>query len=306
MIKQQTLKNKFSLTGYGLHTGRMVTITFNPASVNHGYKIRRVDLPECPVINAVAGNVTNTDRGTTLSENGIVAGTVEHGMSALYASGIDNCLIDIDAPEFPIMDGSSALYIKAINEVGTVKQNSERIYFEINEVISVESGNSKLKLLPDNHFSAKVKIKFPSSVIAEQETELNGLTEFATGFAQCRTFVFVREIEELLKRGLIKGGGLNNAIIIYDTPLKQSEFDALADAMNAPRHPSEKLGFILDRPLVFDNEPARHKLLDLIGDIALVGKRIKGRIVAECPGHKVNNIFARTITEMLCKQKRES
>lgn len=306
MDKQQTLKDKFSLTGYGLHTGRMVTITFNPAPANHGYKIRRVDLPESPVIKALAHNVTNTDRGTTLCENGIIAGTVEHGMAALYASGIDNCMIDIDAPEFPIMDGSSALYIKAINETGIAEQDAERNYLEVNEEIEVESGSSKLKLLPDTHFNAEVKIKFPSSVLTEQCAVLNNLTEFTPGFAQCRTFVFVREIEELLKRGLIKGGSLNNAIVIYDTPIEQSVLDALADAMNAPRHPADKLGYILSRPLSFDNEPARHKLLDLIGDIALVGKRIKGCIVAECPGHKVNNIFARAISESLCRTKKES
>lgn len=306
MEKQQTLKDKFSLTGYGLHTGRMVTITFNPAPANHGYKIKRVDLPDCPVIEALAHNVTNTDRGTTLCDNGIVVGTVEHGMAALYASGIDNCLIDIDAPEFPIMDGSSALYIKAITETGIAEQDAERNYLEVNEEIEIESGSSKLRLLPDTHFNADVKIKFPSSVLTEQCAVLNNLTEFTPGFAKCRTFVFVREIEELLKRGLIKGGSLNNAIVIYDTPIEQSVLDSLADAMNAPRHSADKLGYILSRPLSFDNEPARHKLLDLIGDIALVGKRIKGRIVAECPGHKVNNIFARAISESLCGTKKES
>lgn len=280
-------------------------ISFNPAPENHGYKIRRIDLPESPVINATAGNVTNTDRGTTLSENGIVAGTVEHGMAALYATGIDNCLIDIDAPEFPVMDGSSALYLEAISNAGIIEQNSERSYYMVNEEIAVESGSSKLRLLPDDHFSAEVKIKFPSLVLEEQEAELNNLTEFAPGFAQCRTFVFVREIEELLKRGLIKGGSLDNAIVIYDTPVAQSVLDALADAMTAPRHPADKLGYILTRPLSFYNEPARHKLLDLIGDIALVGRRFQGHIVAECPGHKVNNIFARAIREKICHQMRE-
>lgn len=303
MTKQLTLKNKFCLTGYGLHTGRMVTITFNPAPVNHGYIIRRVDLPGRPVIKAIAHNVTNTDRGTTLSENGIVAGTVEHGMAALFASGIDNCLIDIDAPEFPIMDGSSAMYITAIYDAGIVKQDAERTDIEPTEEISISSGCSKLRLLPASHFSAEVKIKFPSRVLTEQEAKLNDLAEFTPDFSQCRTFVFVREIEELLRRGLIKGGSLNNAIVIYDTPMEPNVIDALADAMNAPRHPAEQLGFILSRPLAFDNEPARHKLLDLIGDLALVGKRIKGRIDAECPGHKVNNIFAREITERLCGQR---
>lgn len=305
-MMQQTLKDKFSLTGYGLHTGRMVTITFCPSPVNYGYKIRRVDLPESPVINALSHNVSDTNRGTTLSENGVIVRTVEHVMAALYSAGIDNCLIDVDAPEFPIMDGSSALYIKAINDVGIVEQDTERKYFEPTEEISIEIGSSKLKLLPENNFKAEVKIKFLSSVLAEQDAVLNDLTEFVPEFSQCRTFVFVREIEDLLKRGLIKGGNLNNAIVIYDILMEQSVLDTLADAMDTPRHPADKLGFILNHALFFDNEPARHKLLDLIGDIALVGKRIKGHIVAECPGHKVNNIFARAIVESICKQKKKS
>jgi UDP-3-O-[3-hydroxymyristoyl] N-acetylglucosamine deacetylase/3-hydroxyacyl-[acyl-carrier-protein] dehydratase len=300
MVNQCTLKSSFSLEGKGLHTGLNIHITFNPAPENHGYKIRRVDVPGLPIIEALAENVTETQRGTVLSANGVRVGTVEHAMAALYACEIDNCLIDVDGPEFPILDGSSILFVSKVKEVGVRQQNAKREYISIKrkkiKVMDKATGSSML-LLPDDSFNIQSRISFNSMLLKQQDATMNDLSEFTRDFASARTFVFVREIEPLLNNNLVKGGDLDNAIVIYDKPIEQEKLDRLADMIGVKRKDSNKLGYIMNKPLLYPNEPARHKLLDIIGDLALVGQFIKGKVIANCPGHKINNLFARAIRE---------
>ncbi len=297
MTHQKTLKSSFSLSGKGLHTGLNITVKFCPAPENHGYKIKRVDLEDQPIIEAIADNVTETQRGTVVGKKDVFVSTIEHGMAALYAAGIDNCLIEVDAPEFPILDGSAIYYANEIEKVGIEEQNAERDYFVIKKKIEVkdEETGASLLILPDEEFSINTLISFNSPVLSNQFATLDSLTQFKEEIAAARTFVFVREVEPLLTHNLIKGGDLDNAIVIYDKELPQAELDRLADLMNVPHKTTNQLGYLNNKPLVFDNEPARHKLLDLIGDLALIGKFIKGRVVATRPGHKINNKLARLI-----------
>lgn len=295
--KQHTIKEEFTLKGKGLHTGLDIEITFCPAPENHGYKIRRVDLEGQPEIDAVAENVTGTKRGTVLSKNNVQVSTVEHALAALYASEIDNCLIEVNAPEFPILDGSAIEYIREIERVGLQEQSVEREYYIVKNKLEVkdpETGSSIL-VLPDDRFGANVLISFDSVFLDNQYATLDNLKNFGREIAASRTFVFVRDIEPLLQNNLIKGGDLDNAIVIYERQIGQDRLDQLADTMGVKHKDATQLGYIMNKPLVFSNEPARHKLLDLIGDIALIGRPIQGRIIATCPGHKVNNQFARII-----------
>lgn len=296
MQKQNTLAGSFTLEGKGLHTGLDIQITFNPAPENHGYKIKRTDLEGQPVLDALAENVETTQRGTVISKNGVKVGTVEHAMAALYALGVDNCLIEVNAPEFPILDGSARYYVENIQRVGLTEQNAYRDYYIVKHKIEVkgESGAS-LMLLPDDNFSANVLVSYDSPVLSNQYATMNDLSEFPTEIAASRTFVFVREVEALLQNNLIKGGDLDNAIVIYDQKISQESLDKLADMMGLPHKNVQDLGYINNKPLVFDNEPARHKLLDVIGDLALIGKPIRGRIIATHPGHGINNKLARVI-----------
>lgn len=297
MQKQKTLAASFSLKGKGLHTGLDIEITFNPAPENHGYKIKRTDLEEQPVIDALAENVVATQRGTVLKKNNVQVSTIEHAMAALYAFEIDNCLIEVNAPEFPILDGSARYFAEAIQKVGSVEQNAPRDYYIVKHKIEVkdEESGASLIILPDEKFTVNVLVSFDSPVLNNQFASMNDLSEFPSELAASRTFVFVREIEMLLNNNLIKGGDLDNAIVIYDQKLPQESLDKLADMMNVPHLNLKELGYINHEPLVFDNEPARHKLLDVIGDVALIGKPIRGRIIATRPGHKINNQFARMI-----------
>lgn len=296
MQKQNTLAGSFTLEGKGLHTGLNIRITFNPAPENHGYKIKRTDLEGQPVLDALAEHVETTQRGTVISKNGITVGTVEHAMAALYALGVDNCLIELNAPEFPILDGSARYYVENIQRVGLAEQNAYKDYYIVKHKIEVkdETGAS-LTLLPDDNFSANVLISYDSPVLSNQYATMNDLSEFPTEIAASRTFVFVREVEALLQNNLIKGGDLDNAIVIYDQKISQESLDKLADMMGLPHKNVQDLGYINNKPLVFDNEPARHKLLDVIGDLALIGKPIRGRIIATHPGHGINNKLARII-----------
>ena len=289
MQKQRTLAASFSLKGKGLHTGLEIEITFNPAPENHGYKIKRVD--------ALAENVASTDRGTVLSKNGVTVGTIEHAMAALYAFEIDNCLIEVNAPEFPILDGSSRFFAEAIQRVGIVEQGAPKDFYIVKHKIEVkdEESGASVVILPDDKFSANVLISFNSPVLSNQFATLNDLSEFPTEIAASRTFVFVREVEMLLQHNLIKGGDLDNAIVIYDQKLPQESLDKLADMMNLPHKQLQELGYVNNEPLMFDNEPARHKLIDVIGDLALIGRPIRGRVIATRPGHKINNQLARLI-----------
>ncbi|MDR1982001.1 MAG: bifunctional UDP-3-O-[3-hydroxymyristoyl] N-acetylglucosamine deacetylase/3-hydroxyacyl-ACP dehydratase [Tannerellaceae bacterium] len=297
MLKQKTLATSFSLQGKGLHTGLSISITFNPAPDNHGYKIKRVDLEGQPVIEALAENVGCTQRGTVISKNGVQVSTIEHAMAALYAFEIDNCLIEVDAPEFPILDGSSRFFVEEILKAGIVEQEAIKDFYIVKQKIEVkddETGSS-LIILPDDKFSINVLISFNSPVLSNQYATLNDLSGFTDEVSASRTFVFVREIEALLNNNLIKGGDLDNAIVIYDQEMPQESLKKLAEELNIPYKDIRSLGYINNKPLVFDNEPARHKLIDVIGDIALIGKPIRGRIIATRPGHKINNQLARMI-----------
>lgn len=297
MQKQKTLAESFSLSGKGLHSGLDIQITFHPAPENHGYKIKRVDIEGEPVIEAVAENVTQTQRGTVVAKNDVYVSTIEHAMAALYAFEIDNCLIEVNAPEFPILDGSSIYYTEAIQKVGVVKQGAPKDYYIVKQKMEVtdEKTGSSLIILPDDKFSLNVLISFDSPVLSNQFATLNDLNEFATEIAASRTFVFVREVEMLLQNNLIKGGDLDNAIVIYDKKIPQESLNQLADMIGIPHKDVQDLGYINNNPLVFDNEPARHKLIDVIGDLALIGKPIRGRVIATRPGHKINNQLARLI-----------
>ena len=286
MLKQKTLKDSFSLSGKGLHTGLELTVTFRPAPDNHGYKIQRTDLEGRPTIDAVADNVTETTRGTVLSKQGVKVSTVEHGMAALYALGIDNCLIEVDGPEFPILDGSALPYVNEIERVGTVEQSAVKDFYIIKSKIEVrdEQSGSSIIVLPDENFSLNVLISYESNILPNQFATLENMADFKNEIAASRTFVFVREIEPLLHAGLIRGGDLDNAIVIYERQMSQENFDKLADVMGVPHMDAARLGYIMHKPLVWPNECARHKLLDIIGDLALIGKPIKGRIIATRPG----------------------
>ena len=300
-MKQRTIKESFSLQGKGLHSGLKTTVTFRPAPVDFGYRIQRIDLEGSPVIIASAENVKHSQRCTLLSVDGVEVATIEHALAALYGCEIDNCLIEVDSPEFPILDGSSIEYVRQIQRVGFEVQAKERIYFEVEEPIEyvdAETG-SYLKLLPADHFRVEVQIVFDSAVLPLQHASLDRLTDFTTDISMCRTFVFIKEIEQLLKHGLIKGGDLDNAIVINDQLIDQQEVDRLADIMGIERKSIDKMGYVMNKPLAFPNEPARHKLLDVIGDVALVGRFIKGHIIANRPGHRVNNLFARKILEQM-------
>ncbi len=304
-MNQITLSGEFSFTGKGLHTGLEVTARFLPAPENHGYKIKRVDLADQPVIDALAENVVATNRGTVIAKGDARVSTIEHALAALYASGIDNSLIEVNAPELPILDGSAKLYCEAIAKVGTVEQKADKDFYYVKQRIEVrdEASGSSIIVLPDDDFSLDVKINFDSKVLNNQFATLDHVGQFASDIAASRTFVFVREVEPLVKNNLIKGGDLDNAIVIYDTPMQQDELDRLADLMGVPRKDVSELGYLNNIPLTSENEPARHKLLDLIGDIALIGRPLKGRIIATRPGHSINTTFAKKIRKEIKHQE---
>ena len=305
MLKQKTLKGSFTLNGKGLHTGVKLTVTFNPAPEHHGYKIQRIDLDDQPIVDAIADNVVDTTRGTVLAKNGVKISTVEHAMAALYAVGIDNCLIQVNGPELPILDGSSKAYIECIQRVGIEEQTAPKDCYIIKSKIEFrdEETGSSIIVLPDDKFSLNVLISYDSKILTNQYATLENMEDFPAEIASARTFVFVREIEPLLNAGLIKGGDLDNAIVIYEKQMTQENFDKLADVMGVPHMDANHLGYINHIPLVWPNEPARHKLLDLIGDLALIGKPIKGRIIATRPGHTINNKFARQMRKEIRKHE---
>lgn len=305
MLKQNTLKEQFSLSGKGLHTGLNLTVTFMPAPPDHGYKIQRIDMPGQPIMDAIAENVIDTQRGTVLGKGEMRCSTVEHAMAALYALGLDNVLIQVDGPEFPILDGSAELYVDAIQRVGILEQDAPKDFYYINKKMEFrdEATGACITLLPDEDFSITSMISFESSVLSSQFATLDNMDKFATEVAAARTFVFVREIEPLLMAGLIKGGDLDNAIVIYEHKTTQENLDKLCQLTGAERHEASELGYLQHKPLVWDNEPARHKLLDIIGDMALIGKPIKGRIIATKPGHTINNKFARMMRKEIRKHE---
>lgn len=303
-MKQKTLKSEFSVSGKGLHTGVHVTATFKPAEVNTGYRIKRIDLEGEPIIEALAENVTETTRGTVVSskaDKNVKVSTIEHALAALYTAGIDNCLIEVDAAELPILDGSAIIYCNKIEEVGIQEQEEEKEYYVVKKRIKVfdpETGSS-LIVLPDDELSMDVMIEFNSPVLSNQFASLEHVSAFKSEIAASRTFVFVREILPLLQMNLIKGGDFDNAIVIHDKEMPKEDLDRLADLMNVPRKQVSELGYLNNKPLVYKNEPARHKLLDLLGDLSLIGRPLKGRIVATKPGHTINTTLAKKIRKEL-------
>lgn len=296
-MKQLTLQAPFSLRGKGLHSGMEITATFLPAPDNHGYKLKRVDLEGQPVIEAVAENVVDTTRGTVLGKNDVKVSTVEHALAALYVAGIDNCLIEVNGPELPILDGSAIQYVEQIERVGLEEQKADKDFYIIKEKkrFKDDETGSMLTIYPDDHFSVEVMVEYNSKVLPNQFAVLDDLSEFKQEVASARTFVFVREIETLLQHGLIKGGDIDNAIVIYDEPVSQENIDRLCDLMSVQRMKVSELGYINPQPLKWDNEPARHKLMDVIGDLALIGRPIKGRVVAVRPGHTINSKFTKMV-----------
>ena len=302
-MKQKTLKGSFSLCGKGLHTGLSLTVTFNPAPENSGYVIQRIDVEGMPIIEAIAENVIDTQRGTVLGKGDVRVSTVEHGLAALYAMGIDNCLIQVNGPEFPILDGSAVQYVNKINEIGTEEQNAPKDWYIIRKKIEVkdEQTGSSITILPDEEFSLTTMCSFNSKFINSQFATLEHINDFVKEIAPARTFVFVRDIEQLLKANLIKGGDLDNAIVMYEKQISQEQLDKLADMIHVEHRDATELGYIQHKPLVWENECTRHKLLDIIGDMALIGKPIKGRIIATRPGHSINNKFARQMRKEIRK-----
>lgn len=304
-MKQTTLSTSFTLSGKGLHTGRQLTAEFCPAPDNHGYKIQRMDLENAPIIDCLADFVVSTNRGTVLGRGDVTVSTVEHAMAALYASGVDNCLIKVNGPELPILDGSAQPFINAIAAVGTVEQKDDKEYYVVKHKIEVvdESSGSKIMILPDDEFSVEVKVNFHSPVLANQYASMEHVNDFATQIAPARTFVFVHEIEPLLSAGLIKGGDLDNAIVIYDRPMDAERLRQIAGIVGVECPTLSSYGYINPSPLQFENEPARHKLLDVVGDIALIGRPLKGKIIATKPGHGINTRLAKDIRRDIKRQE---
>lgn len=304
-MKQTTLKNSFSLSGKGLHTGLEITAEFCPAPDNHGYKFQRIDLEGEPTIDAVAENVKSTNRGTVIGRGDALVSTIEHAMAALYAAGIDNVLIKVNAPEMPILDGSAKEISDAITATGIVEQEADKEFYVVKQKIEVrdDTTGASIEVLPDDEFSIDTMVAFDSPVLPNQFASLDSLAGFNEQIANSRTFVFVREIEPLLNANLIKGGDLDNAIVIYDSPMTQEQLDHIADVVGAPHVKVEEFGYINNRPLEHDNEPARHKLLDVLGDIALIGRPLKGRIIATRPGHSLNTTLAKQIRKELKRQE---
>jgi len=302
--KQKTLAKDVNISGKGLHTGLNVNMTLKPAAVNHGIRFMRIDLEENPVVHAIVDNVVDTSRGTTIDENGVRIGTIEHLMASFSGCGIDNVLIEIDAPEAPILDGSAKSITEAILAAGVIELEADKKYFEIKErieFIDVDKG-IEIVAFPDDHLSITVQIDYNSKVLGNQYASMNALSEFSKEIAPCRTFVFLHELELLVKHNLIKGGDVDNAIIIVDRKVEQNELDRLAKLFNKPKVAVQPEGVLNNIELRFQNEPARHKLLDMVGDLMLVGMPVKARIIASRPGHHANTEFAKILRKAIKKE----
>jgi UDP-3-O-[3-hydroxymyristoyl] N-acetylglucosamine deacetylase/3-hydroxyacyl-[acyl-carrier-protein] dehydratase len=301
--KQRTLAKEISLNGKGLHTGISVTITFKPAPANHGYKFCRVDLPGKPVIDALAEHVTDTSRGTTLVQNNASVSTIEHALAALHGLRVDNALIELNAPEAPVMGGSAWAFVQAINEAGIVNLKEDRSYFTVKQkiVFSDEEHGVDLIVYPDDHLSINVLIDYNSKILGNQYAILDSIDDFEEEICKSRTFVFFHELEPLFKMGLIKGGDLDNAIVILEKEVEQAEIDRIAKLFNRPGITTHTAGILNNTELRYPNEPARHKLLDIMGDLALVGLSIKGKVVATRPGHYANTRLARLMRQEMKK-----
>lgn len=298
-VKQRTIVNPVTVRGAGLHTGQIGEMTFKPAPVNHGIKFKRTDLDSQPVIEADINHVVGTARGTTIGKNGAKVFTIEHVLAALTGLEIDNVLIELNMEEIPIKDGSSRYFVEALEQAGIKAQTADREYIEIKEPVVLELPEQKAKIVaePADDYSLTVVIDFETRVLGEQAASLKNIKKFKTEIANCRTFVFLHELEYLLRNNLIKGGDLSNAIVFVNREVSQKELDRLADLFDKPRVKVKSEGILNNLELHFDNEPARHKLLDVMGDLALLGKPIKGHITAYRPGHQINTEFASVLKE---------
>lgn len=303
--KQRTIQAPISVSGVGLHTGAKVTLTFKPAPGNHGYKFQRTDLPGQPVIDADVDNVVDTARGTTLEQNGARVSTTEHVLAALLGLQIDNALIELDGPEVPILDGSSMPFIIALEKAGAVEQDEERVYFELKENLTFEDPVKKVEMLavPQDEFRITVMVDYNSDLLGTQHASMYNIREFTNEIAKCRTFVFLHELEALLQHNLIKGGDLDNAIVMVDKPVSDESLDYLRKVFKKEDVEVKGRGVLNNTELHFYNEPARHKLLDIVGDLALVGVPLKAHILAARPGHAANVAFAKRIKELIKKER---
>ena len=301
MVKQKTIINEISLTGVGLHTGKEVTMTFKPAPINNGYSFVRVDLEGSPIIEADASYVVNTQRGTNLEKLGVKIQTSEHVLAAFVGCDVDNVIIELNASEPPIMDGSSKYFVEAIEKAGVIEQDAERNYYVVKEVISFldESTGSEILLMPSEDYQVTAMVDFGTKVLGTQNASIKSITEFKSEIANSRTFSFLHELESLLDNGLIKGGDLNNAIVYVDKEISPKTLENLKIAFGKDSISVKPNGILDNLTLHYPNEAARHKLLDVIGDLALVGTRIKGKVIANKPGHFVNTQFAKKLAKMI-------
>lgn len=306
--KQKTIKNEVILSGVGLHTGNKVTLTFKPAPINHGYVFVRKDLEGEPIIEASAEYVINTQRGTNLEKHGVFVNTSEHVLAAVVALDIDNIIIEINAPEPPIMDGSSKHFVEALEKAEIQEQDAERDEFIVKEIISYkdEETGSEIILMPCDNYQITAMVDFGTKVLGTQNATMNSLSEFKTEIANARTFSFLHELETLLDNNLIKGGDLNNAIVYVDKEISNETMDKLKKAFNKEKLSVKPNGILDNLTLRWANEAARHKLLDVIGDLALVGCRIRGKVIANKPGHLVNTVFAKKLQKIIKLEKRNS
>ena len=304
--KQSTLKQSVSISGVGLHTGEQVTLTFHPADEHHGFKFRRIDLPGQPIIEADCDLVTDTSRGTTLEKGNARVSTVEHVLAALVGLQIDNVLMDVTGNEMPIMDGSSKPFVDLLLATGLKEQEADREYFEIPYNIHYQDPENHVEIvaMPVNDYRLTVMVDYNSAVLGSQHASITTITEFAQEISECRTFCFLHELELLLEHNLIKGGDLNNAIVVVDKPVSQDELNRLAKIFDKPTIEVKQNGILNNLDLRHQNEPARHKLLDMVGDLALVGMPIKGQIMAARPWHGSNVAFAKKIKQVIKKEQK--
>ncbi|MBM3177014.1 MAG: bifunctional UDP-3-O-[3-hydroxymyristoyl] N-acetylglucosamine deacetylase/3-hydroxyacyl-ACP dehydratase [Bacteroidetes bacterium] len=305
--KQHTIKKSVSLSGVGLHTGVQTTMTFLPAKPNHGIKFQRVDLPGSPIIDADCDNVVDVSRGTTIEQSGARVSTIEHCLAACVGLEIDNVLIQLDGPEAPIMDGSSMPFVQALHEAGAEEQNALRDFFEVQDSIFYReaSRNVEIAALPLDDYRVTVMVDYNSPVLGSQHASITNIRQFEQEIASCRTFCFLHELEMLYKNNLIKGGDLNNAIVIVDRVVQQDELENIARMLNKPRVEVKKEGILNNIELRYNNEPARHKLLDIVGDLALAGRPLKAQILAARPGHAANVAFAKKLKKAMEESNRK-
>jgi len=302
--KQTTIKKSISLQGVGIHTGNKVTLTFNPAVENTGYMFKRIDLPGQPEIEALSKYVIDTQRGTTLEKDGVKLKTVEHVLAALVGLEIDNVLIHIDSEEPPIMDGSSKFFVEALEKSGIRELSQNRSEYIVKNVLTYKDDQtgSEITVIPSDNYEVTAMVDYETKVLGTQNATLSDLSEFKDNFSNARTFSFLHEIEMLLENNLIKGGDLNNAIVYVDKKISDATMDKLKKAFNKDKVSVKSNGILDNLNLHYPNEAARHKLLDVIGDLALIGKRIRGKIIAKKPGHKTNTMFAKMISEIIDRE----